>query len=582
MNLRARWLSSGVLAVAVLLIYLIPVVRGRVLTETPEARVGVVAREMLANHEYLRPTMGGKERLIKPPLPYWLTALCAKTLSAGGEVTQSVLTRAVLIPPALATALAVFLVALFGQIFFGRAAGIISGLILGLCALVTYHAEVGYYDATLMCTCVGVFCGAAWLLCAPEPGLPAALAFGVSLGLGILTKWYVPVALVCLPLGAEMLLRRRFDRRRVALFVLGFAAAAVVASPWFILLGCQDASSLREIVNGIVISTEPMAHLPTHRWIYYPMKIAAGLMPWSPVLLLGWLVYFLKRGKLPEKSDGENASWDKGVVRFFALAFVLGFLAFYSQAKQQSYYLLPLYPLAALLSGYALSRFQKAEGEAERLLGRCLLGLGGVLGLLTMLGPVLLKLVVKSVPETLSLREFFESYGWPVCIAAALAAAGLCWHVAGQLRRGRVVRGALALSAPFFCGLCIWSWCAAAHDREREVLYHEASRIKPLLAAAGPDLRLYGVGPSDALMVYYIGRPVLSLKDLAAEPQNQTGAQAPRRMLMATPDGLKRGNLSGCFPEVAAQEQPLYLLELSPQTDWPKEIQARLSKRVKK
>ena len=71
---------ASLLELCALGVYLRPALRGRPLTETPEARVAVVAREMLASHNYIVPTLGGKPRLIKPPVPFWLTAALVRAL----------------------------------------------------------------------------------------------------------------------------------------------------------------------------------------------------------------------------------------------------------------------------------------------------------------------------------------------------------------------------------------------------------------------------------------------------------------------------------------------------------------------
>src|SRR3954470_2565384 len=80
-NIRA---AAG-LALAAFALYFFPALFSRPLTETAEARIAVVAREMLQSGNYVLPTIDGKPRLKKPPLPYWTAVATAKIIGADGS-----------------------------------------------------------------------------------------------------------------------------------------------------------------------------------------------------------------------------------------------------------------------------------------------------------------------------------------------------------------------------------------------------------------------------------------------------------------------------------------------------------------
>jgi 4-amino-4-deoxy-L-arabinose transferase-like glycosyltransferase len=562
--------------------------------ETPEERIAVVAREMIQSTNYVMPTLGGKTRLIKPPLPYWLTALTAKALAHGRPLTQEVMTRAVQIPTALCGALTVLLLTLFGGWFFGRAAGILAGLLTGFSVFTVYYAQLGYCDTILMFLCAGLFCSTAWLLYASQPTLTSAICFGLCLGLSLLTKWYIPVALVALPLLAEAALRLCWRRKRLAqntaeesapwterllLFMAGLMVFVIVAGPWFFYLELQQSGSLDHILKDVIYATEPRAHLPEHRWRFYFENFAYGFMPWTPLLLLAGAVYFWKRPKMEdtfyaslEGEEGVDAA--RKVLRFMGLTLVLGFLAFYSQAKQQCYYLLPLYPPVALLSGFLLSRFGCLDARARQFFARSLLILGGCAGLCLAGFPLWIKLLGLENLFSIHAREYVSSITLAGALPAGIVLAAALWFCARRFQAGRSLQAGGLIAAAVYGGALLWSFNAP--DRARgDLLYTHAGQLKAQLEKMNKTARLYGAGPSEPALVFYLERPITTLKELAEEPQGQTGRLAPERILIATPDAVRKWHCESFFKDYLAQ--PIFLARLPRDVDWPKELKTHMA-----
>ncbi|MCY3021068.1 MAG: glycosyltransferase family 39 protein [Planctomycetota bacterium] len=585
---------AGVLALAALLLYLLPARSGRLLTETPELRIAIVAREMIQNGEYVVPTLGGKERLIKPPLPYWLTAIAARAsgpltlpspargegehVGGGKDLSVPVMCQAVQIPSALFGALTVFLITLYGTAVFGRTAGVLAGLIIGTSIMPGYFAQLGHCDATLAFCCAGMVCCAAWIVGAQRPGIIPAAGFGLCLGLGVLTKWYIPAVLTGLPLLIEAGIWRTFDRRKVLLFALGFLVAAAVVAPWFILLEGKLPGACRRVVHLVIYATEAVGHRPMRPLTYYFEKLALGFLPWTALVLAAWPLTLLKRGR----ADGQAIPQGPGtgvnprvVLRFLVLSFGLGFLAFYSQPKQQWYYLLPLFPAGALLAGYVLSRFTEAKGRGETILACCVGALGLICGIAMAGEPFWVRFLNLTHEEAATSRRFLQSITWTMSCGAGLAVAGFLLWSARQIRRGRILHAAILISVPAYCGLLAWSWYRAEKSRTALPLYTNAAQLRAGIDGAGKETRVYGTGSSEPMLIFYLERPVLTVKSLSEEPMGQTGPNAPKRVLVATPESIRTWRLERLLPNAPPG---FSVYELPGSVDWPNEIGARLSK----
>jgi 4-amino-4-deoxy-L-arabinose transferase-like glycosyltransferase len=561
---------ASVIAALAFALYLTPALLGRQLTATPEARVAVVAREMLQSGDYLIPTLGGEPRLNKPPLPYWLTAVAAKVLGREGGPTPQVLTRAVELTSALACTLAVLLVVVYGCATLGRTAGVVAALILGLSVIVSKFAWLGYGDTTLMLTCTAMFCAAAWLVCMPRPGLLCALTLGLSLGAAILVKGHVPLLLLLAPVLAEVLLRRSFSGRKTVLFVFALAIAGLLAAPWFIKVEHENPGAWQAMFGEVREALYPTGHDQSHRWVYYLYRLAGGLLPWTPALLFGWLFY---AAHLRQRLDPDNEQLvvSGAHLRFFSLAAVLGFIGFYAIPKQQDSYLLPLLPPLALASGFVLSRFKNGGGLAEEKLAWSQLLLGLVAAAAIALLPLWpLEAMARTHEDAAELRTVVDLMGWPTALSVGAMILIFNWYLARQWVEGRALRACIVLAIAMYAGA--FTWCGYCHSKPPNAA--ELSALSPRLRGdldkLAPDVRVYAAGVSEPLLTFYLERPILTVKDhLRNEPQGQTGDGAPQRVLVGNRKGLHRLHLNDYIPNGADQ---IFVVPLPKDVDWPKLI----------
>jgi hypothetical protein len=76
-------------------------------------------------------------------------------------------------------------------------------------------------------------------------------------------------------------------------------------------------------------------HVHHDRWVFYFYKLAWAVLPWTPLWLCAAILLLAKgRAAAPEPAGTARAA-EAAYLRFYALAFGLGFLAVYISAKQQ-------------------------------------------------------------------------------------------------------------------------------------------------------------------------------------------------------------------------------------------------------
>lgn len=345
-------------------LYLLPSL-WRPLTETAEARIAVVAEEMLASGDWIVPTLNGKVRLEKPPLPYWLTAATAAVLGPDAE-GRRVAEQAPMAVSAALAAFAVVLLVLFGARVFGRAAGVWAGTILGLSLLFHRCAQTGSGEIALSFFTAAALCAAGWLACARKPGWSTALWLGLGLGLGILVKGHIALLLVLGALGVHALRVRRINYHKLSVFFLAMLIAMAVALPWFILVRERaGADALAVMSREVAQAVGKTGHVQDDRAVFYFYQLAGALLPWTPLLLLAWPLAASHRRAERKGYDTAPNPVSASLGAFFLASAAAGFAGFYAVSKQQAHYLLPLLAPLALWGGWALSRLYRPGGKPE-------------------------------------------------------------------------------------------------------------------------------------------------------------------------------------------------------------------------
>jgi 4-amino-4-deoxy-L-arabinose transferase-like glycosyltransferase len=202
---------------------------------TPMA--GTEGHRILPAHEMVRsgwwavPMLFGKPFMTKPPLHLWLIAI-SEVIAAHGNVFVWRL------PSAIAGALLCAAACLFGARWFGRTAGLISGVCcVGLITL-WGQSQVADIDATnTLAAAVCALCEIELLIVQPRNAWPWVLGAGLSLGATLLTKGPggLPIILGVWLWGGCILIarRQRFTLLRDILVPLLIGGAIFGVYVWF-------------------------------------------------------------------------------------------------------------------------------------------------------------------------------------------------------------------------------------------------------------------------------------------------------------------------------------------------------------
>ncbi|MEZ5401094.1 MAG: glycosyltransferase family 39 protein [Bryobacteraceae bacterium] len=349
------------------------------LQSVDEPRYASVGRDMAASGDWITPRLWGEVWLEKPPLLYWAIA-AATRFGLRGE-------WAARLPVALMAA--GFLVFFWTRLreFAGEQAAWASAAILGTSVGWMAYGSVAVTDIP-----TAVFFATAMLLVMPwahgegvSPG--AAAVAGASLGMAILAKALLPVALALPVLW--------WGRRRWRELGVSITAMVAVAAPWYAAAWMRhgweliDVLFLRHQLDRFFRAEAEVLH-PGPFWYYVPV-ILAGLLPWTP--LAGAV---------------RREDWRDPAVRYCASLAVFGVLFLSASSGKLPGYALPLMPFVAAVLGIAAHR------AGPLLLG----GVGALAFALT--------LAVASVPEAIEYgigRAPLPS-AWAAAVAATLLAAG--------------------------------------------------------------------------------------------------------------------------------------------------------------
>jgi len=307
-----------------------------------EPRFAALARDMALSHEWLFPRVGGDLYQDKPPLYFWLLAIC---YSLFGSVKASFL-----IPSFLAAGGTLFVIYDFGRRTVSREAGLAAALI-SVCTLQFLMVMRGaQIDATLcFLTTFSLYALLRHLLLGPSWGW--YFLGGFVAGLGVFTKGvgFLPVLLL-IPYFSLRALRWKglpsIDAGTGGWrWWLAPLAMLLAISLWFVPMlltvaasGSADYAAYRdEILFKQTVGRYAAAWHHVKGWYYFLLEVIPALwLPWS--LLLIWLAPRFKA-----------AFHERNARVWLPLFWVLVVLAFFSASPgKRGIYILPALPALAI------------------------------------------------------------------------------------------------------------------------------------------------------------------------------------------------------------------------------------------
>ena len=491
-----------------------------------EPRFAALARDMALSHEWLFPRVGGDLYQDKPPLFFWLLAIC---FTIFGSVKASFL-----VPSFLAAGGILFLIYDFGRRSVSREAGLAAALIT-VCTLqflmVTRGAQI---DATL-CFLTTLSLYALLRHCLLGPAWRWYFLGGFAAGVGIFTKGvgFLPV-LVMIPYFALRVARWQglasIDAGKGGWrWWLAPFAMLLAVSLWFVPMliavatsGSPEYAAYRdEILFKQTVGRYAAAWHHVKPWYYFIVEVIPALwLPWS--LLLFWLVPRFKA-----------AFHERNARVWLPLFWLLIVLVFFSASPgKRGVYLLPALPALALAALPFIESLLSRAGV--RRAGFVLAGLFFIAGAVFAIGlGVHAQFAVKAI-EAANLGGATAFY-----VYLALCGAGLLFaYLRAPLAAWPVALGSLAIVFSYFI--------APAMNGERS----GSDFVRAMLAQVKPGEQLALVNYKEQFLLY-LDRPTVNFghRRWQEGPQESHDAAAwlnakPDRVLLVPEKTLK---LYPCF-----------------------------------
>jgi len=363
-----------------------------------EPRYAEVAREMLARHDLITPTLGGLPWFEKPPLLYWLMIAGYRVLGVSEYAAR--------LGPAICGLLTAVFVYWIGKTIerSSDASSPVTGESaeqrrdgLGRFSALVWLSSLGAivfsrgasFDIVVTMTVTGALaCFFVWHVRSapgagndagePQARMPALLVcFYLFVGLSLLAKGLIGIVIPFGVIGSYFLLRREWPNRRILKSLLwGVPLAIAVAAAWF---GPMLSRHGWKFVDQFIVQHH-FARFVTNKYhhpepfYFYLLVLGALSLPWT--MFLGAAFFASRRWR-----------WRGGMPldRFCVFAFswiALPVVFFSFSASKLTAYILPALPAVALLIGERITCFLRAQrGDLVlRSTGILLIGLGAAGG----------------------------------------------------------------------------------------------------------------------------------------------------------------------------------------------------------
>jgi 4-amino-4-deoxy-L-arabinose transferase-like glycosyltransferase len=340
-----------------------------------EPRYAQIAREMLARHDWITPTLGGKPWLEKPALYYWQAMLAYRVFGASDWAAR--------LPSAIDATVMVFAVYLFLRRF--RPGFELDGaLMTASLAGVIGFARAASTDMPLSAAfAIALLAWSGWY----ESGNKSYLALFYScLALGALAKGPVAPFLAAAIIIVFALAIRKASFIKRTLWFPGITLFLAVMLPWYIAVQIRNPELFRVffLQHNLARFGTNLFHHARPVWYFVPVLLL-GLIPWTMFVVAAAL-------------DAVRAWWkQEGPVRanqslnIFLVIWMIVPVAFFSLSQSKlPGYILPALPAAALLIAEYL-RSRVAAGERSDIL---LSGLHAIVGALPIIPAMMLPFII--------------------------------------------------------------------------------------------------------------------------------------------------------------------------------------------
>jgi 4-amino-4-deoxy-L-arabinose transferase-like glycosyltransferase len=218
------WRTEYSLFVLIVVLYVFPGLIGHDPWKQDETYITEIVRHMLDSGDWTVPRMAGEPFMEKPPLFYWVAAICAAIFSPFLPLHDGARLATGLFLSGTCAA-----VAWVGHHWWGRHHGRISLVTLLSCLGMVLHAHFMLTDVAMTTGFAIAICG---LALGQDKWAQGGMLLGTGVGIGFLSKGLLAPAVI----GAcALLLPLLFRRWRHQSYAYSLAIAFVAASPWLLI-----------------------------------------------------------------------------------------------------------------------------------------------------------------------------------------------------------------------------------------------------------------------------------------------------------------------------------------------------------
>ena len=486
---RIQWALITALAIAIAPYFLR--LGTSALWDSNETFYAETPREMIEAADYVNPTFDYHSRLNKPPFSYWVVASSYKLFGIS-EAAERL--------PIVLGALAMIAITYgLGAAVFSSEAGLFAAI--GLAASPRF---LMFSRRIIIDVYLAMFMSLALLLFLLAEKYPARrrlylLLMYICIGLGVITKGPVALALPALVLLVYLTLYRRLRSLREMMLPAGLIVIAVLVLPWYVAIYVQHGwSHIQAFILNDNLSRYTQPFWGPRRNVFFFLRVLMGdFLPWSLFLIpLLWLgvqhLWSLRRNNVPNGS-GEAIQLKDRHSGLLAIWLVVIILFFSLSRSKEDLYILPVYPAAAALVGNFLAGLNGNSRPSHRSAIRW----------------TSLALGMMIAAATLAVWYLFGPRAQPYQLAGAaeMALAGTIGGlVAGVTAISNKTRWAVLATAIAVIACNFIFVLKALPDLER---YRPVRSLCEVIAAeAGPDALVGYYRAAYPSMVFYLRRPI--------------------------------------------------------------------------
>lgn len=300
-----------------------------------EPRYAQVAREMLARHDWVTPTLGGRPWLEKPPLYYWQAMLAYRCFGVSDWAAR--------LPSAMDATFMTIAIYLFFRRF-RPGSQLEAALMTSSAAGIVGFARAASMDMALAATLtIALLAWYAWHECGAPGYLWLTYAF---LALGMLAKGPVAPFLAVVVVSFFAVAKGDYGILRRTCSIPGILLFCLIAAPWYVAVQLRNPDFFRAFIlqHNLERFSSNLYHHRQPFWYYIPVALLA-LLPWT-VFAVAAVAQTLRACWSERKEMGQPKD-AFGIFLVIWLFVPLGFFSI-SQSKLPGY-ILPALPAATML-----------------------------------------------------------------------------------------------------------------------------------------------------------------------------------------------------------------------------------------